>query len=159
MRLVAGVAIGLVGVSSIFGCASGGESNPVVFPGADAATDVVEDAGVDRGTCGAGLCCATSTDCIDSTGCTYDMCDVVTGVCSNTPMDDACPEGTFCQINEGCVTAPGCEFDSDCGGDGVFWRHRRNRPCWSRARWSRRCFGQHIFDVSYGGQPRRCIKS
>jgi len=64
--------------------------------------------------------CTINADCADSFACTFDSCDLPTGVCSNTPMDSACDDGLFCTGAERCDAAAGCRPGNEplCG-DGV----------------------------------------
>lgn len=71
--------------------------------------------------CSGGRCIAADVpSCNDGIGCTRDECIATTDECQNTPSNSACPEDTVCYVGHGCAAAAPCEFDSDCGGDGVY---------------------------------------
>lgn len=69
--------------------------------------------------------CVDDASCDDAVACTWDQCDVDTGDCFNTPLDDACDDGFFCNGVEwcdrdfGCRTAPApsCDDGVDCTVD------------------------------------------
>jgi hypothetical protein len=69
--------------------------------------------------------CATDTNCDDTVACTSDQCDVPSGDCSNTPMDDVCDDDFFCNGVERCdatlgcqaTAAPVCDDGVDCTDD------------------------------------------
>ena len=72
--------------------------------------------------CDMGRCVTTAVpDCNDSITCTMDACDDTLGRCTHTPVDSMCPLGSRCYIGEGgCSEREPCEFDTDCGGNGIY---------------------------------------
>lgn len=64
--------------------------------------------------------CTNDAGCNDNVACTLDHCDVVSGVCDNTPDDASCDNGVFCDGVEYCDTRFDCQSDAppDCD-DGV----------------------------------------
>ncbi|MFK7984659.1 MAG: hypothetical protein AB8I08_01430 [Sandaracinaceae bacterium] len=71
--------------------------------------------------CQAGVCVpGMPPSCEDGVACTEDSCSAMTDECQNVPNDTLCPATTVCQVGMGCVTPSACEFDTDCGGDGMF---------------------------------------
>ena len=69
--------------------------------------------------------CMTDPNCDDAVACTWDQCDVPSGDCLNTPMDDFCNDNFFCNGVERCDailgcrgnSAPSCDDGVDCTDD------------------------------------------
>jgi len=66
-----------------------------------------------------GSCTGSLKDCSDGNDCTDDLCDSITGDCSN-PIDvsNACDDGEVCTINDACLIDGSCvgEWDvANCG--------------------------------------------
>ncbi len=81
---------------------------------------------VDGGTGGDGavadappMGCTTDVECADAIECTEDVCDLVTGRCSNAIDDRLCAETEMCDAEMGCVLRPPCDSDESCD-DGDF---------------------------------------
>jgi uncharacterized repeat protein (TIGR01451 family) len=68
--------------------------------------------------CNAGACAnVTARDCTDLVGCTFDACDEVNDVCTNTPDDAGCADTEFCNGVEICDVLLGCQPGADpCPG-------------------------------------------
>jgi len=52
------------------------------------------------------ISCTNDSQCNDSNACTTDVCDIPTGICSNTPL--VCDDNDACNGLESCNTATGC---------------------------------------------------
>ncbi len=63
--------------------------------------------------------CTTDIECADAIDCTEDVCDLVTGRCSNAIDDRLCAETELCDAAMGCVLRPPCDSDESCD-DGDF---------------------------------------
>ena len=98
----------VVALACALGCASGAKPDPEV------------DAGGGDGAIDAPIGCAGDDSvCDDGIACTIDLCDPVTGTCSNAIDDRMCEEVELCDPERGCVLRPPCESDEACD-DGDF---------------------------------------
>jgi cysteine-rich repeat protein len=80
---------------------------------------------MENGRCKSGICKGTPKPCGDSTACTIDHCDPVTGECLHDPYDLACPPSespcvvNTCVPDAGCVPQPitGCPCENENDGE------------------------------------------